>query len=145
MEPIERRLLECGEPIGNETTQARKRCPQSSGQSHAETVSDEMPAAEALRVANEVGHAQPDGRVICRDNRACAGSDNDVDGDAVIDELLKHAHVTCATQPAAAQNKSDANWRASGRRFAGGSRGMIYKAKDKHPHFEVVDTDYGVK
>ena len=26
----------------------------------------------------------------------------------------------------------------------GGSRGLIYKAKDKHPHFEVVDTDYGV-
>jgi phthalate 4,5-dioxygenase len=29
-------------------------------------------------------------------------------------------------------------------RTDGGSRGMIYKAKDKHPHFEVVDTDYGV-
>jgi len=25
-----------------------------------------------------------------------------------------------------------------------GTRGMIYKARDKHPRFEVVDTDYGV-
>jgi hypothetical protein len=42
------------------------------------------------------------------------------------------------------ENYNNAQNIARARMFGSRSRGMYYKMKDKHPHFEVLDTDYGV-
>lgn len=113
MEPIECRALELREALGNEATEPHERCTESSLQSHAQTVGHEVSAAEARRVSDEVVHGQPNGSVIGRDNRAGAGPDDNVDGYVVLDELLEHAHVACAAQPATTQHEADANWRVA--------------------------------
>lgn len=133
MEAIEGRLFKLCKTFGDEATDLRERCAQPSVQPHAQAVGHEVPAAEALRVSDEVLHGQAHGGVVCRHNRACTGSDDHVDGDGVLDELLQHADVTRATQPPAAQDETDANRRASGRAIATGSSGMISKVGVRAP------------
>ena len=65
-------------------------------------------------VANEFVDRQTDGRVIRRDDRTRTGSDDDVDRDFVLDELVQHANVACAPQAAAAEHEADPERRAIG-------------------------------
>ena len=72
------------------------------------------------RVANQFVDRQTDGRVVRRDDSTRTRSDDDVDRDVVLDELVQDAHVACAAQAAAAQHEPDPDRRAIGEPLARG-------------------------
>jgi hypothetical protein len=134
VEPLERRIFKLCQSLWNDPTQLGQCSRQPAVQPHLTTVlphittvlphikavGQEVPTAEMSRVANELVDRQTDGSIVRRDDSTRTRSDDDVDRDFVLDELLQDAHVACAPQAAAAQHKTDPEWRAMGEPFARG-------------------------
>src|SRR5262249_39111877 len=95
----------------NDATPFREESRHSSMQPDVQDMRHEVAATEALCISHELVERQADGRVVRSDNCAGARSDDDVDRDVVLDELLEHAKVARAAQPAATEHHADSNWR----------------------------------
>ena len=109
MEPIERGGLELRQPLWNEATQLRQAFGHSSTQAHVDAMGQEVPPSKLLGVSDQFIERQADGGIVGCHNRPRARSNDDIDGDVVVDQLLQHAHMAGAAQAAATQHETDAN------------------------------------
>ncbi len=109
MESIEARRFELPEARGNHAAPSFETALEAMAKVHVQAVGEEMPAAKCCSVADHLVELQPDRSVICGNHSAGTDANNRVNRNAVWNELPHYAHVSGATEPAGAQNKTDAN------------------------------------
>ena len=80
-------------------------------QSDVQAVGQQMSAAEASCVGNQLVDGESDRGVVGRDDGTRARADDDVDRNVVADEPLQYAEVAGATQTSATQDKPNTNSR----------------------------------
>jgi hypothetical protein len=111
VQPVEGGALQLLEAPGNQSACSSQHPIEPVSETDVQTVGKQVAAAKFPRVANQFIERESDRRIEGSDNRAGARPDDDVDGNAVRDQLLKDPDVTCAPQTSAAEYHRDANWR----------------------------------
>ena len=112
MQPVEARALELLEACGNDAGQFSDRSIEPWMKPDVQTMGQQMSPTKVLGVGDEFVEREANRRIVGRDNGAGARSDDDVDGDAVRDELLKNPDVAGAAQASATQHHGDSRRRA---------------------------------
>ena len=110
MQPVEARALERVETRGDDAAQFSDRSIEPLMKPHVQTVGQQMPPTKLLSVGDELVERKANRRIVGGDNGAGARSDDDVDRDAVLDELLKDSNMAGASQASTAQHHGDARY-----------------------------------
>jgi hypothetical protein len=111
MQPFECRMLELFEAGRNEATELRQHAAHASIESNVEAVGNQMPATEALGIRDQLIERQANRSVVRSNDRPGTRPHDDVDGNFVGNEALKHTNMACAAQPSAAEHERGANGR----------------------------------
>src|SRR5688572_23991567 len=98
MQPFERRALELLEPCRDDPAQLCQHSIEPSTEPYVEAVCHQMAATKVARISDQLIELETDRGIVRCDNGARAGTDDDVDGNLAVDELLQDAEVTCAAQ-----------------------------------------------
>lgn len=109
MEPVEARCLELPEAMRNHAAPWFETILETMAKAQVEAVREKMPTAKCCRVVDQFIEIQPDGSIVRGDHCAGADADDRVNPNAVLNQPPNDADVSGATQPARAQNQTDAN------------------------------------
>jgi hypothetical protein len=112
MQTVDARALELLEACGNDAGQFSDRSIEPWMKPDVQTMGQQMSPTKVLGVGDEFVEREANRRIVSRNNGAGARSDDNVDGDAVRDELLKNSDVAGTAQTSAAQHDGDAHLRA---------------------------------
>jgi len=111
MQTVEARAVELVQARRDDTAPFSDRSIEALMKPHVQTVGEQMASTKVLGVGDELVERKANRRIVGCDHGAGARSDDDVDGDAVRDQLLKDSDVTRAAQTSAAQHDADAHRR----------------------------------
>jgi hypothetical protein len=110
MQTFERCTFQLLEAPRDEPAQPSQQTIESVTESNVHAVSDQMPAAKAGGIRDQFVERQTNGGVVRRNDRPSAGTDDDVDGNLVRNQLSEHAYVTGSAQSPAAQHETNSDW-----------------------------------
>src|SRR5262245_42141698 len=124
MQPLERGSFELFETRGNDSARAPQHAIEPMSEANVQTVGEQMTATKCLRIADQLIERESDRRIVGGDDSAGARANNDIDRNAVTDELLKDSDMACAAQSSTAHHYGDANRRVCPMDAADSSEGL---------------------
>jgi hypothetical protein len=107
MKPIECRVLELLEATANHSARSSQNAVEPKSEADIQAVRHQMATAKVPRIVNQLVNCQSNACIVCSDDRPGTRSDDDVNGYAMRNDLLKDSDVTGAPQAAAAENQPD--------------------------------------
>ncbi len=124
MQPFERGAFELLEARGNDSAAFPQNPIEPVSEANVQTVGEEMTATKCLRVADQLIERESNRRIVRRDDCARARANDDIDGNVVGDELLKHSDMPCAAQSSTAHHHGDASRRVCPMKSSDSSWGL---------------------